>query len=147
MPPPPDDLDEAIQIWIDATFAVFRLLSGQRHSAVIKAAKRRQKALGEFSGGRPPFGYVQMIDMQDGSKKEVLTEKGRQNRAKVIELHEQGFSLRRIAEMMTEGGVEMCHMTARKIVKENAPHRSRRSRYEQRGVTPPPEQVDRAHRS
>jgi len=76
----------------------------------IRATKRARKARGEYSGGKPPFGYT----YYDG-KLMPVPEQQRELR-RIRKLAADGLSPYKIAAALAERGVKLSHVTVRKII-------------------------------
>lgn len=76
----------------------------------IRATKRAQKARGEYSGGKPPFGYT----YYDG-KLMPVPEQQRELR-RIRKLAADGLSPYKIVADLASRGVKLSHVTVRKII-------------------------------
>jgi DNA invertase Pin-like site-specific DNA recombinase len=82
----------------------------------IRATKQRQKAKGEYSGGTPPYGW--RYDGEPGDKRRKLVQVPEEQRQirRVLKLHDRGLSAYKIVADLRDSGLEMSHMTVRKII-------------------------------
>jgi DNA invertase Pin-like site-specific DNA recombinase len=77
----------------------------------IRQAKRAQKARGEYLGGPTPFRYRYNADR-------VLVPAPAQQAAllRIMEMHDQGMSLRRISTALAKTGVKLSHVGVANVI-------------------------------
>ncbi len=77
----------------------------------IRATKRAQKARGEYSGGRTPFGFT-----YDADRKLVPVPEQQREIRRIKRLAAKGMSPRKISADLATRGVKLSHVTIAKIV-------------------------------
>jgi site-specific DNA recombinase len=83
----------------------------------IRSTKQAQRARGEFSGGRPPYGWRHSGVPGDKVRPFVPIPEQQQVIKRILRLADRGMSAYRISDDLKEAGISLSHMTCRKILK------------------------------
>jgi DNA invertase Pin-like site-specific DNA recombinase len=99
-----DDPDDPMRSAMRKMQAVFAELERGLIGARMRAGKRLREQQGDYIGGAPPFGFV--VSQTDGHKALVPDPDPdvRATLARMVELREEGESLRTIAAMLNDEG-------------------------------------------
>jgi DNA invertase Pin-like site-specific DNA recombinase len=103
-----DRINTAIRLILVTVDKIQRKWIGER----IRAAKRAQKARGEYSGQRAPFGFA-----YDANHNLVPEKKQQQTVRLIRKLYEKGQSPRKISADLAIQGIRLSHVTIAKILK------------------------------
>jgi DNA invertase Pin-like site-specific DNA recombinase len=91
--------------------SAFAEFERDRISERIKAAKQRQRQMGQYSGGSRQFGWT-----HDAERRLVEVPEEQQALRRIAALHAEGLSPRGIAAALKERGTPVSHVTIRKII-------------------------------
>jgi len=93
--------------------AAFAEFERDRIAQRIKDVKRSQRADGEYLGGSIPFGFY--LNDKGGLAPDMEQQSKIQ---KIILLRERGFSLRAISKQLENDGIQISHVSVRRILRD-----------------------------
>jgi DNA invertase Pin-like site-specific DNA recombinase len=109
---------EKLEVALRCIMVVTTRLQREKITERIRAAKRAQKARGEYSGQRAPFGFA-----YDANYNLVPDRKQQQTVRLIGKLYTEGRSPRKISADLAARGIRLSHVTIAKILKAQCAQR------------------------